>query len=95
MTAPGILKRGSCEPFKASVHGAALGLAAVMGVYNAAAWLHRRERHLWINALVYGFAIAFEQKHVAHHIHACRALAADRERAVRADESVSDSPQAA
>ena len=75
-----ILQRGSCEPFKASVHGAALGLAAVMGIYNAAAWLHRRERHLWVNAVVYGLAIAFEQKHVAHHISTCRDLAACRER---------------
>jgi hypothetical protein len=75
MTLP-ILSRGSCEPFKAGVHGAALGLAAVMGLYNAAAWLQRRERHLWINAVVYGLAIAFEQKHVAHHVHTCRELAA-------------------
>lgn len=75
-----ILRSGSCEPFKASVHGAALGLAAVMGLYNAAAWLLRRERHLWINALVYGAAIAFEQQHVSHHIRSCRALAECRAR---------------
>lgn len=74
------MRSGSCEPFKASVHGAALGLAAVMGLYNAAAWLQRRERHLWINALVYGAAIAFEHQHVSHHIHTCRALAARRAR---------------
>jgi hypothetical protein len=81
MVALPILRSGSCEPFKAGVHGAALGLAAIMGLYNAAAWMQRRERHLWINALVYGFAIAFEQKHVAHHVHSCRELAACRERA--------------
>jgi hypothetical protein len=52
-----------------------------MGVYNAAAWVQRRERHLWINAVVYGLALAFEQKHVAHHVHTCRELAACRERA--------------
>jgi hypothetical protein len=75
-----ILRRGSCEPFKACVHGAALGLAAVMGAYNAAAWLHRRERHLLINAIVYGCAIAFEQRHVAHHVNSCRDLAATRAR---------------
>lgn len=74
MTVP-ILTRGSCEPFKAGIHGAALGLAAVMGLYNAAAWLQRRERHLWINAVVYGLAVAFEQKHVAHHLQSCRELA--------------------
>jgi hypothetical protein len=95
MMALPILQRGSCEPFKASVHGAALGLAAVMGLYNAVAWLHRRERHLWINAVVYGCAIAFEQKHVAHHINTCRELAAcrERERQQRAEDE--GTPQAA
>lgn len=73
-----ILQHGSCEPFKAWVHGTALGLAAVMGAYNAAAWLNRRERHLWINAVVYGLAIAFEQRHVAHHLDTCRQLSACR-----------------
>jgi hypothetical protein len=75
-----ILKPGACEPFKAGVHGAALGLAAVMGLYNAAAWMQRRERHLWINTVVYALAIAFEQQHVAHHVKSCRHLAACRER---------------
>lgn len=79
MTLP-ILRPGSCEPFKAGVHGAALGLAAVMGAYNAAAWMQRRERHLWINAVVYTLAIAFERQHVAHHVKKCRDLAACRER---------------
>lgn len=92
-----ILTRGSCEPFKAGVHGAALGLAAVMGLYNAAAWLQRRERHLWFNAVVYGLAIAFEQKHVAHHLHTCRELAARRQNAspARAVSVVDTPPQAA
>lgn len=69
-----ILRSGSCEPFKAGVHGAALGLAVVMGLYNTAAWIHRRERHLWINAMVYSLAFEFERRHVAHHIEACRKL---------------------
>lgn len=63
-----ILNSGSCEPFKAGVHGTALGLAAVMGLYNAAAWLRRRERHLFVNALLYGLAVVWESKHVAHHV---------------------------
>jgi hypothetical protein len=79
MIALPILHHGSCEPLKAGIHGAALGLAAMMGLYNAAAWLHRRERHLWINAVVYGMAIAFEQRHVAHHLHSCRGQPAARE----------------
>ncbi len=67
-----ILHHGCCEPFKAGVHGAALGLAALMGLYNAAAWLRRRERHLAINAVLYGLAVAWEQRHVAHHLATCR-----------------------
>ena len=42
-----------------------------MGLYNTAAWVNRRERHLWINALVYSLACEFERRHVAHHLDAC------------------------
>jgi hypothetical protein len=61
------LDSGTFEGVKAGVHGAALGLAAVMCLSNAAAWLQRRERHLAINAIVYGSAIILERKHVEHH----------------------------
>jgi hypothetical protein len=67
-----ILEHGNCEPVKAAVHGAALSLALVMGLYNAAAWLHRRERHLWINAVVYCLLSEYERRLVTHHIDACR-----------------------
>jgi hypothetical protein len=74
MTVPlPILKQGACEPFKAVVHGASLGLCALMGLYNAAAWINRRERHLAVNAAVYLLAVAWERRLVAHHLHACRA----------------------
>jgi hypothetical protein len=74
MTVPlPILKQGSCEPVKAVVHGASLGLCALMGLYNAAAWINRRERHLAVNAIVYGLAVAWERRLVAHHVNACRA----------------------
>jgi hypothetical protein len=63
-----VLKCGNCEPLKLGVHGLALGLAAVCGLYNAAAWLSRREQHLAVNAVLYAALIAFEQRHVAHHI---------------------------
>ena len=63
-----ILKCGSCETLKAGVHATALGLATVMGIYNAAAWLRRREQHLAVNAVLYAALAAWEQKHVAHHI---------------------------
>jgi hypothetical protein len=70
-----ILEHGNCEPFKAAIHGATLSLALVMGLYNAAAWLHRRERHLWVNAVVYGLLTEYERRLVAHHINSCRNLA--------------------
>jgi hypothetical protein len=63
-----VLKCGNCEPLKLGVHGVALGLAAVCGLYNAAAWLSRREQHLAVNTVLYAALIAFEQRHVAHHI---------------------------
>jgi len=63
-----MLRPGSCEPLKASVHATALGLCVVMGLYNAAAWLTRREQHLAVNTLVYAVLSAWEQKHVARHL---------------------------
>lgn len=63
-----ILKCGNCEELKLGVHATALGLAALCGLYNAAAWLSRREQHLAVNAVLYAALVAFEQRHVAHHI---------------------------
>ena len=67
-----VLQCGSCEPLKASVHGTALGLFAVMGLYNAAAWLSRREQHLAMNAVLYTVLAAWEQQQVARHVAASR-----------------------
>ncbi len=64
----GVLQCGSCERLKAGVHATALGLAALMGIYNAAAWLSRRQLHLAINTVLYTALIAWEQKHVSHHL---------------------------
>ena len=66
-----ILDVGCCEPFKAAIHGAALGLTVLMGAYNAAAWLRRRQRHLAINAIVYFAAAIWEERHVRHHVAEC------------------------
>jgi hypothetical protein len=63
-----VLKCGNCEELKLGVHAMALGLAALCGVYNAAAWLSRRERHLAINTVMYAALVAIEQQHVVHHI---------------------------
>ena len=63
-----VLKCGNCEELKLGVHALALGVAALCGLYNAAAWLSRRERHLAVNTLMYAALIAFERQHVSHHI---------------------------
>jgi hypothetical protein len=62
-----VLKCGNCEEVKLGVHAMALALAALCGVYNAAAWLSRREKHLAVNAILYAALIAFEHQHVTHH----------------------------
>ena len=66
-----ILYPGNCEPLKATFHGVALVLAAVMGAYNTAAWMRRRQRHLAVNATIYIAAVFWEQRHVAHHLFPC------------------------
>jgi hypothetical protein len=76
-----VLKCGNCERVKLGVHGLALGLAALCGAYNAAAWLSRREQHLAINAVLYAVLIAFEQQHVSHHIAEIRRPKAEPEAA--------------
>jgi len=73
-----ILKCGNCEELKIGVHAGALGLFAVMGIYNAAAWMARRERHLAINAVIYAALIAWERQHVAHHLAELRPAASPR-----------------
>ena len=63
-----VLQCGNCEPLKAGFHATTLGLSAVMGLYNAAAWLARRQRHLAVNATIYAALAIWEQRHVAHHL---------------------------
>jgi hypothetical protein len=63
-----ILKCGNCERLKTSVHAATLALTALCGLYNAAAWLKRRETHLAVNAVLYAALTAWEREHVAHHL---------------------------
>lgn len=66
-----MLNVGRCEPLKAAVHGLLLATAAVCAAYNSAAWLKRRQRHLAINAVIYGAAIWWEASHVRHHLVEC------------------------
>lgn len=63
-----ILQCGSCEPLKIGVHAGAFGLAAICGLYNAIAWLSRREPHLAFNAVLYAALTAWETEHVRHHL---------------------------
>ena len=63
-----VLKCGNCEELKLGVHAAALGIVALCGVYNIAAWLSRRENHLAVNAVLYSALTIWEQQHVSHHI---------------------------
>jgi len=63
-----VLKCGNCEELKLGVHATALGIAAVCGLYNAAAWLHRRQQHLALNAILYAALAAWEHQHVSHHM---------------------------
>jgi hypothetical protein len=69
-----VLQCGECEPLKAGVHGSALAIVALMGLYNAAAWLKRRDTHLAVNAVLYAALAAWEQKHLAHHLGVMRRL---------------------
>jgi hypothetical protein len=63
-----VLQCGNCEPLKLGVHAGALGLSVVCGLYNAAAWLARRETHLAVNAVLYTALSFWEQQHVAQHL---------------------------
>ena len=67
-----LLQCGNCEDLKTGVHASVLGLAAICGLYNAAAWLTRRQTHLAVNAVLYTALAAWEQQHVAHHLAARR-----------------------
>ncbi|PYR61029.1 MAG: hypothetical protein DMF85_03370 [Acidobacteria bacterium] len=66
-----VLNNGNCEPLKAAVHGLVLMTAALCALYNGAAWLRRRERHLAVNTVVYSAAACWETLHVRHHL-GCR-----------------------
>lgn len=65
-----ILDSGRAEPFKAQFHAAIGVLVGVAAVYNACAWLKRREPHLAINAVIYtvgaGYEVAQTLRHLTH-----------------------------
>jgi hypothetical protein len=71
-----LLHHGQCEGMKASVHGVALGTAALCAAYNVAAWVVRRQRHSAVNAALYTAIVVWECTHVRHHV-ACLPSASD------------------
>ena len=64
---PSFTHRDVASATKGAVHGALGALAVLCCGYNVAAWWHRRERHLAVNAVVYGALIAFEVGQVIRH----------------------------
>lgn len=96
MTVDRFLKAGEGEVLKGAVHAAVCGLALVCGVYNAAAWVTRRERHLGVNAFLYAGLAIWEAVHVQHHHHRAskerRIARARRERDVRRSSPIQSDP---
>lgn len=68
MTEDRLFQEGALEWYKAFVHMAMLGLSVTCVGYNVGAWLARRERHLAVNAVVYGFLAAYEARQIARHL---------------------------
>jgi hypothetical protein len=75
-----VLKCGNCEELKLGVHATALALSVVMGAYNAAAWLLRRQTHLGVNTVLYSALTIWEIQHVKHHWRARRVFQDRRRR---------------
>ena len=63
-----MVRVGENEALKASVHGAVGLLAAVCTVYNAAAFVTRRQVHLGFNVLLYGGLTYWEYRRLREHL---------------------------
>lgn len=64
---------GHFERLKLAVHAVAALTGGAMAIYNAAAWLERREPHHAVNAILYTAFTGYEIPHVQHHYRAIRA----------------------
>ncbi len=49
------------------VHLGLFGLAVTCGLYNAASWLGRREKHLAVNTVIYTSLVAWEVDQIRRH----------------------------
>jgi hypothetical protein len=90
-----ILQCGNSERLKTSVHAATLALTALCGLYNAAAWLKRRETHLAVNAVLYAALTVWEREHVAHHLAVMRQAPSPAPVPERVDVNISTVPKVA
>ena len=89
-----VLKSGNSEPLKLGVHAGALGLAALCGLYNLAAWWSRREAHLAVNTVLYTGLTIWEHQHVVHHLEALRRRAEEDAALARMKADAAQAPQA-
>ena len=55
-----ILSKGSDEIYKGVLHAYLAGVLTVIGSYNLAAYLTRKDRHLLTNAIIYTVAVGWE-----------------------------------
>lgn len=77
MTGPVFCRSGEAEVIKGGVHVLAATILGVMAAYNGLAWLHRRERHLAWNTVLYAAGVVFEVRQSARHMR--RIIAVPRE----------------
>lgn len=81
MTVQGFCTAGHQEEVKGAFHAAAGVLALAMATYNGVAWCYRHQRHLGINAVLYGLVVGWEIKQTLHHLERCVGAEGDTARA--------------
>jgi hypothetical protein len=65
-----LFEKNQQEGFKALIHLALFGLSTAAQLYNASAWLMRRDSHLAVNVAVYTSLASFEAYQVYKHLNA-------------------------
>lgn len=67
MTPRAFCQHGEAEMLKGACHATTAGLLAVMAIYNIAALIVRKERHLAANAILYTALTGLEARKTIHH----------------------------